>query len=278
VSFALDWLVLRERVDHRSRAAAVTLAVRDWALARWSRTGRPLAIIDLAGGAGSNFRFLAEALRVPQRWTVVDHDASLLAAAEERIATWRQAGVLPPTVLDVRCRPLNLAEADLATLAHSADLIATSAFLDLVSQDWCDRLVAAMARRGAAFLATLTYDGRMRWTIEDTRDPVINRLINRHQELDKGFGPALGPRAFAAFRDALENSRATVTAAESDWVLDAEDRAVQSVLISWWADAAKQAAPAQIPTIDAWLERRRHRLAAGDGLLIVGHRDLLATW
>lgn len=40
--FTAEWLALREPVDHRSRSPRITTAVRKWATARWTRTGRPL--------------------------------------------------------------------------------------------------------------------------------------------------------------------------------------------------------------------------------------------
>lgn len=278
MSFALDWLLLRERVDHRSRAQGITLAARERLQARWSRTGRPISIVDLGGGPAGNLRFLADQIRLPQRWTILDNDAALLSAAADRIESWRRSGALPPTVLDVALHHVDLAEAPLPEIVRDADLVTASALLDLVSQPWRDALIEAMARRKCAFLAALTFDGRMRWTIEDACDPLLVRLVNRHQETDKGFGPALGARAAPSFAEALEASGASVVSAESDWLLDADEAAIQSVLLGWWAEAARQVAPAQAPTIDGWLGRRRHRLATDDSVLVVGHRDLLAVW
>ena len=78
--FSADWLALREPADHAARSVDLTRAVLD-ALPR----DRPLRVLDLAAGTGSNLRYLSGA--VPERsgrgrarqWLLVDHDPALLA-------------------------------------------------------------------------------------------------------------------------------------------------------------------------------------------------------
>ncbi len=276
--FALEWLALREPVDHRSRSPRITQAVRDWAQARWSRTGRPLTIVDLGAGSGSNCRYLAERLSLPQRWRLVDRDPALLEAAAERLDRSRSRRGLPTTTVAVELHTLDLAAADLGRLVGDADLVTCSALLDLVSDSWCRWLVSAAARPGQALLAALTYDGRMRWAMADPADAAIVRLVNLHHRSDKGFGPALGPEALPCFEALVTESGGSRLSGDSDWVLGPDEAALQATLLPMWAEAAKAIAPHDAEQVDAWLARRLETVTTIGSLLVVGHRDEFVTW
>ena len=76
--FAPDWLALREPVDHRSRAQTLLpLLQTAWSANGWTR------ILDLGSGTGSNIRYQGPRLIGPQEWTLLDHDAELLAQAND---------------------------------------------------------------------------------------------------------------------------------------------------------------------------------------------------
>ncbi|WP_246659842.1 MULTISPECIES: hypothetical protein [Methylosinus] len=81
--FSAEWLDLRESADHAARNPALRESV-----ARAFADRESLTIVDLACGAGSNLRGLAEHLPARQKWLLVDHDPALLAAARARLAAW----------------------------------------------------------------------------------------------------------------------------------------------------------------------------------------------
>ena len=191
-AFSPDWLALREAADHRSRAGALVDRLRaEWRARGWTR------IVDLGSGTGSNLRYLAPRLPGPQQWTLVDHDADLLARAEA-------AG----TAAEVRRVHGDLAAAGLPEVGQ-ADLVTCSALLDLVTKDWLDRLAGACRAAGCGAYLALTYDGVMQWsaagsggdglaTAGDADDAAIRDAVNAHQRRDRGAATALGPAAAAA--------------------------------------------------------------------------------
>src|SRR5713226_8445769 len=71
--FAASWLALREPPDRRSRSIRIARAIAD-ALP----TDRPIHVVDLAAGTGSNARFLTRYFHSAQKWLLVDHDPTLL--------------------------------------------------------------------------------------------------------------------------------------------------------------------------------------------------------
>src|SRR5580693_3855877 len=78
------WLALREPADILARSAALTEAI-----AARLPPGRPLRILDLGSGTGSNVRYLSSRLPVPQQWLVVDRDPDLLAEVSAQSADCR---------------------------------------------------------------------------------------------------------------------------------------------------------------------------------------------
>lgn len=225
-------------------------------------------MIDLGCGTGASLRALAPRLPGAQQWLLVDHDPALLARVHARVPG-----------IEWRTRSLDLAR-ELESLPFAAaTLVTTSALLDLVGAEWLQRLVAACAAVRAAVVWSLSVDGRQHWVPADPDDESVRPLFNRHQQSDKGFGPALGPRAGAAAARALRRAGYRVHVARSDWLLDggADPAALdlQRTLIDGMADAGCEQAPTCTIRIRDW-QARRQALAARTRLRI-GHLDLVAA-
>lgn len=260
MSFTPAWLALREPADRSARASVVTQSV----VRALGQSGDP-AIVDLGAGSGSNLRYLAPLLGAGQRWRLVDHDASLLARAEEDA---RSRGLAVETVA------VDLASLEESVIPDGTALVTASAFLDLVSDAWLTRLADLCARRDAVVLFALTYDGRVECTPADRDDAEVVALVNAHQRTDKGFGPGLGPAAAGRTRECLLVRGYEVVAARSDWLLGPGEAALQRELIAGWARAAVEQDPARTAMTAAWRERRLAHVGAGASRLIVGHEDV----
>ena len=204
-AFSAEWLALREPADHVARATRlVTLVVN--ALASYSPPA--VTVVDFGAGTGSNLRYLSRRLPFGQRWTLVDHDQRLLNKATR---DWELAGDAVPHGVTVRARRVDLARLDESAFTGAAAgapqaplLVTASALLDLTSVDWLDRLAARCRALRALTLFALTYDGRITCEPPDPADEMVRALVNRHQQTDKGFGPAAGPDAVQAATDAFE--------------------------------------------------------------------------
>jgi hypothetical protein len=263
--FSAAWLALREPADHAARSPALAQAVADV-----MRHYAEHEVLDLGAGTGSNLRYLVSHLPRPQRWLLVDHDATLLRHA---------ARAFPPQV-QIETRQVDLAaiaEDQMRALFDGRALVTASALLDLVSERWMLTLAACCREAGAAALFALSYDGRVECAPADEADESVRLLVNDHQRRDKGFGSALGPaaadcaaRAFAALGYHVQRDR-------SDWMLDAESAGLQRELIDGWARAAIEMAPSRAAPIDAWRARRLAHVTGGRSALRVGHQDL-AAW
>ena len=274
-TFDPAWLALREPVDHRSRAdAALSLLGRAWRDGGWTR------IVDLGSGTGSNVRYLAPRLPGIRSWTLVDHDAGLLAraTAPDGAEAVRVAGDLATAGLD-------------AIGASNADLVTASALLDLVSKDWLGALVAACRESRRAVLFALSYDGGIQWhpaeddprPADDSDDALVRRSVNAHQRRDKGLGPALGPMAGLTAETIFRAAGYRAWLLPSPWRLGPGDAALARALVAGWEAAAveqlREALPpdsADVDRVRSWAQRRRATIETGRFGLTVGHLDLLA--
>jgi len=258
--FPADWLMLREPADHAARSQALVDRLRDWCRDRES-----LRIVDLGAGTGSNLRYLAPRLPLPQQWTLVDHDPDLLALALV------PAGA-PPTTLRTVCADLG----QWALAGAAPELVTASALLDLVSRQWLDRLVRECAHHRAAALLVLSYDGDVTWTTPDPDDGFVRAAVNDHQARDKGLGAALGPLASAVAAERFRAGGYRVWTEPSPWQMDAGALALAEPLIAGWVHAAAEQLPEAAVRIRNWGTRRLENLRTGNTNLRVGHRDLLA--
>lgn len=263
--FSLAWLRQREPYDLAARdrdcAARFAAALRQ-------RGSRPLRVLDLASGSGASFRALAPLVGTEQAWTLTDNDAELLAAAgtvPAGDARWNAHG----RIIDL-ARQLD--ELDFAAF----DAVTTSAFLDLASQAWLDRLAAKLAAANLPLLATLSVDGRRSWHPALPDDAAILAAFEQHQASDKGFGAALGPASASHLAGVLRASAYEVTLARSDWRLGRNARAMLVPLLDDTSRAACAARPDQASAFSRWSETRRRQLAQGALSAEIGHLDLLA--
>lgn len=259
-TFDAGWLARREPWDHVARSAALTEVLAG----RLRDASTPLSILDLGSGTGSNLRYLWPRLPRPQHWLLTDHDASLLARAP--------VGLAAPDVV-VETRAVDLLAVDLDALVAGRSLVTASALLDLVSESWLARLVEACVRHRAAVLFALTYDGLISAMPADPDDELVQDLVNRHQRLDKGFGPALGATAADRVEALLGAQGWAIRRASTPWRLPPTAGAIQHDLIEGWAAAAAAIEPGCAASIRAWRDRRLAIVRAGASSLVVGHDD-----
>ena len=259
--FAADWLSLREHFDASARNSSVVTTVADA-----FKNLPSLIVVDLACGTGATRRALSSRLPTPQHWRLFDNDLSLLARAATPPA---------PAGGTIKTTPVDLMHDLEAALDGGPDLIATSALLDLVSEEWLERLVTECAARNLPLYAALTYNGEVSFDPVDPFDTSVIIAVNNHQTSDKGFGSALGPDAVKALITRCKAVGFTVIDGASDWIIGPEDREMQSAILTQWAQTA-QATGGDTQKIAAWFARRRKFVANGVSTIHVGHRDVFA--
>ena len=285
--FSANWLRQREPFDQVARSQTLAAGFR---AALEHRAASPLRIMDLACGSGANFRALAPLLEVDQEWRLVDHDPLLLTAQRTELTRWAiQRGWHcqdheGATRIDtgtarwlIRGQQLDLAR-DLEDIDLAAcDGLVTTAFLDLVSSTWLDRLSALMARIRRPLLATLTVDGRRTWHPGKPTDRLIADAFLSHQGSDKGFGPSLGVQATPSLAALLANAGYRVSTHASDWRIGQAHPEMLLTMAQEAAAVATETEPANASAVSSWLAERSNDIQQGRLSMEVGHLDLLAV-
>jgi hypothetical protein len=276
MSFDAAWLKLREPADHRARSAELLAA-----LAHHFAEHKAITAVDLGAGLGSNLRATAPALPGRQHWVLIDHDAALLADACDAIAAWADT-VRPTTAgleiekagksVRVEVKHADLAADPAAFAAHAPDLVTAAALLDLVSEKWIGRFAAVLSKARVPLYAVLDYDGTNTWSPPHAADQTMLAAFQKHQERDKGFGPAAGARAHGLLAKQLEPKGYRVERAASPWQLGPEDAVLVRALAEGFAKAVDETGEVSRHDVADWLALR-----AADGVnCTVGHEDLLA--
>ena len=227
-----------------------------------------------------------------QDWLLVDHDPQLIAAQAGALGRWADAqgwhcsvaagGLLIDTgraQWRVRARRLDLQASFDQLHLGSFDGVTTTAFLDLVSDAWLDRLADRIAAAALPLLATLTVDGRREWQPPADGDAGIAAAFERHQRGDKGFGASVGPAAAAALLAKLDARGYRTQSARSDWRIEAGQAGMLLRMVDECAavaDSTLSAEGALADSVNQWAMLRRRQAAAGILTLQVGHRDVVA--
>jgi len=259
--FSAEWLALRHPLDLAARNASVEEVFLE------NLPEGPLRLMDLASGTGSTVKALAPKLRQPAHWLLTDYDPALLDKADETLKTFVQTGMAT--------RQVDLA-ADLEELPFTeVDAITTSAFLDLVSESFLERLADCIVASGKPFLASLTYDGRATFAPEHVFDAELTDTLNAHQQTDKGFGPALGPKGAARAVELFEERGYRVTAGTSDWQIAPSSRAFLSEFLGGWKRVGRECRLDDLQ-LETWWQDRTRQIRAQKLSMTVGHVDFVA--
>ncbi|MEH1126449.1 class I SAM-dependent methyltransferase [Micromonospora sp. CPCC 206061] len=260
MSFSPEWLTLREPADADARAVDLLDPLREWL----AGIDRPV-IRDLGCGTGSMGRWLAPRLDGPQHWVLYDQDQALLDHAAASMAA-------PVTASAVRADVTALTAADLA----GADLITTSALLDLLTADEVDRLAAACVGAGCPALLTLSVTGRVDLDPVEDLDADLAAAFNAHQRRSTGGRRLLGPDAVEVTAGAFGKLGVPVRVSPSPWRLGSKQGALAAEWLRGWVGAACEQQPTLAGPAKGYLERRLDAVAAGELGVVVHHSDLLA--
>lgn len=273
-----DWLGLRREADHlaRQKAAPLLESLGHW-LQEAVRRNTAVSVIDVGAGTGSNQAWLAPRLRVPQRWTLLDHDADLIGSADATES---------PDVLETTRVVGTVAELPDVISSQEPVIVTCSALLDLLTPEeaevLADAITGSKAGTATAALLSLSVTGRVDIVPLHPLDEVIATAFDAHQRRDD----LLGPDAVTVVSSLLRDRGAQVEVAETDWVLgppgpessapDSPEAALLRRYLTDRADVAVEHDSSLKDEASAWLDQRLTQVANREIHVRVGHADILS--
>jgi hypothetical protein len=266
VRASADWLSLREPADAAARSPELIEELRPLL----PRHG-PLEVHDLGCGTGSMARWLAGRLVGPQHWVLHDRDAELLDRAAEDPPRTSSDGA----AVTAESRLHDITRLDASELS-SANLIAASALIDMMTAEELDRLVSVCAAVGCPVLMTLSVVGRVDLDPAEPLDRAVMDAFNAHQRRTTMTGALLGPDAGRAAANGFTRLGLDVTVRPSPWRLAQESSLLMAAWFSGWLAAACEQQPELREVADAYTARRLTQIADGSLSVSVHHDDLLA--
>jgi hypothetical protein len=273
--FSPEWLALREPADLAARNRQVLTAC-----GRAFEDKDSINVCDIGAGTGASVRALADLLPRRQFWTLVDSDENNLSAAFQQLTRWASdvkaydGGLIlrkGDRQLHVRTHVCDLAGTP-ACWPKGTDLVTASALFDLTSARWLGAFVALLAAQKVALLSMLTFDGAITADPEQPLDRTVADAFRMHQQRDKGFGPAAGPRAAEVLEVTLENAGYEIEVGESPWAIDRSASALLYATLAGIAAAAQETQSVPPEDIEHWLRSS----VINTRLLTIGHRDVFA--
>lgn len=282
----MNWLALREPLDQASRSKELTMSF----VAALGSLAEPV-IMDIAGGTAANFRMLAPEIARNQHWRLLDNDPMLLQQSFAAVSAWalgkgwtaqrtRDTFLIvhtPTGQWSLSVEPIDVAASVEDLPFDTVDAVVTSAFLDLVSYDWVERIAKCLSTVRRPFFATLNVDGQRLWSPAHRDDDWIESIFQRHQLSDKGFGPSLGIGAAAVVLVAFEKKGFKVNIQSSDWLVDAlHSEKLLAQLLMDAMEVSIEAKPNEAPRIQEWYRARQSQIERRELCYTVGHLDLLA--
>lgn len=261
-----EWLALREAADHAARSRDLVREVKG----RGSPAG--LVIHDLGCGTGSMTRWLAPHMSGPQLWVLHDQDEQLLSRAIEG----QFANDLDGHEVRVVTRPGDVAALRADDVA-GADLVTTSALLDLLTAREVDSIARACVDGGCDVLFTLTVTGEVELSPRHQLDEAMRAAFNAHQRRSHHGRRLLGPDAVARTAEAFTRLGARVVIHPSPWRLGPQDVGLVVEWLTGWVGAACEQRPEFANLGQDYMRDRLADVAAGRLRVTVGHADLFAA-
>jgi hypothetical protein len=260
-----EWLALREPADHAARSGELVQKLSP------HPRGDVLVVHDLGCGTGSMTRWLAPQLPGPQLWVLHDRDEDLLARAVSRAAPQTRDGGAVRIVTDVTDVTRLSADA-----IAGADVVTTSALLDLLTAREVGAIARACVDAGCHVLFTLTVTGEVALAPRHELDAAIGQAFNAHQRRSDYGRRLLGPDAVAHTAKAFARLGVPVVTRPSPWRLGPADVDLAVEWLTGWVAAACEQRPLLSAPAQAYLANRRAEAVAGRLRVTVGHADLFA--
>jgi SAM-dependent methyltransferase len=294
------YLLAKRSIDDRALNQSVLAALKS---ALRERQGlEPLRVLEIGAGVGTMVARLCEwDVLGNADYTLVDTDATSLAAAKQQLTAWaRSADESPSGALRLRSQTnpggshaeleLRFVHADALELVAAPenrqryDLVVANAVLDLMEQRPALERILRAIKPGALFWFSINFDGETIFLPEAELDEAVTRLYHRDMdERTRDGKPSGDSKSGRHLLELVPKVGASLVAAgSSDWVVFPRGGAYANDeayflhhIVHFVHGALKGHAELDAARFDAWVRERHAQIDRGELFYIAHQLDLL---
>jgi SAM-dependent methyltransferase len=294
------YLLAKKPVDDRALNQSVLAALKSGLRERQGL--EPLRILEIGGGVGTMVRRLCEWDVIGNaEYTLVDTDATSLAAAERELSAWARSaertasGALrlrsptnqsgAHTELELRFVHADALELVVAPESRRRyDLVVANAVLDLMEQRPALERILGAIKPGALFWFSINFDGETIFLPEAALDELVTRLYHRNMDERMRDGkPSGDSKSGRRLLELVPKVGATLVAAgSSDWVVFPRAAAYPNDeayflhhIVHFVHGALAGHAELDASRFEAWVRERHAQIDRGELFYIAHQLDLL---
>jgi len=282
--FSLSWIKAREKYDLKYRSNLLKEQYKK----DKSFFNR---IIDLGSGNGSFLRYCHSKKMIFEEMLLVDYDSKLLRdfyASTYSYLNGTNYNILKesPTKyklkkIDViKTKNIQLMNTDILkslNIINNYNLISLSAMSDILPTLFIKKLLNIVGKNKIIYFS-ICFDGSIKWTSSHKYDKYILTMFNKHQEMNKISGYALGLKSIKLIKEYSAKKKYSFQVEDSSWELksyDEDSKNFQKMYLDTICKPLKKDDITDKDMLSEWRNVKLKDIVSGKSKIIVGHKDIL---
>jgi hypothetical protein len=282
--FSLSWIKAREKYDLKYRSNLLKEQYKK----DKSFFNR---IIDLGSGNGSFLRYCHSKKMIFEEMLLVDYDSKLLRdfyASTYSYLNGTNYNILKesPTKyklkkIDViKTKNIQLMNTDILkslNIINNYNLISLSAMSDILPTLFIKKLLNIVEKNKIIYFS-ICFDGSIKWASSHKYDKYILTMFNKHQEMNKISGYALGLKSIKLIKEYSAKKKYGFQVEDSSWELksyDEDSKNFQKMYLDTIYKPLKKDDITDKDMLSEWRNVKLKDIISGKSKIIVGHKDIL---
>ena len=282
--FSLSWIKAREKYDLKYRSNLLKEQYKK----DKSFFNR---IIDLGSGNGSFLRYCHSKKMIFEEMLLVDYDSKLLRdfyASTYSYLNGTNYNILKesPTKyklkkIDViKTKNIQLMNTDILkslNIINNYNLISLSAMSDILPTLFIKKLLNIVEKNKIIYFS-ICFDGSIKWASSHKYDKYILTMFNKHQEMNKISGYALGLKSIKLIKEYSAKKKYSFQVEDSSWELksyDEDSKNFQKMYLDTIYKPLKKDDITDKDMLSEWRNVKLKDIVSGKSKIIVGHKDIL---
>ena len=282
--FSLSWIKAREKYDLKHRSNLLKEQYKkDKSFFN--------KIIDLGSGNGSFLRYCHSKKMVFEEMLLIDYDSKLLRdfyASTYNYLNGTNYNILKesPTkyqlkkIDTIKTENIQLMNTDILKsldIINNYNLISLSAMSDILPILFIKKLLNKVGKNKIIYFS-ICFDGSIKWDSSHKYDKYVLTMFNKHQEMNKISGYALGLKSIKLIKEYSAKKKYSFQVEDSSWELksyDEDSKNFQKMYLDTICKPLKKDDITDKDMLSEWRKVKLKDIVSGKSKITVGHKDIL---